>query len=218
MAIIQKSKDMEDMYAGNPDPWGNGASNLYDDLMKQVVDKVNELMPDSHYIWCDIGCGGGNVARGVKVNADKTDKTVRFYGVDVSENAVKFLRESSEQLFDKVEVADLEQFNYDPNSPEIPLWAQAHVVSWVEVLYYLGEKRPWKHSFNEFWKSIPSGTIVILADGLIPYQYRDYPKNHLDDAELLHSYTETCRKICEETREDGSKWTRWLKVRIYRKK
>lgn len=216
MAIIQKSKDMEDMYAGNPDPWNNGAVRLYDTLMEKAVELVHKHLPDGDYIWCDIGCGGGNVASGIKFNTDKSDRNVSFYGVDVSENAVKFLQQDDSSPFHTVEVADLEEFVHEDGMKD-QLWQQAHVVSWVEVLYYLGEKRPWKRSFDEFWKSLDSGTIVIVADGLIPYQYRDYAKNNLEDAELLESYTDTSRKICTEVRDNGTEWTRWLKVRIYRK-
>jgi hypothetical protein len=214
MTVIQRASDMEDLYANNPDPWNNGGRGLYNILMKELVDRMQKYLEHNVTVWCDIGAGGANVLRGIELHQKQYDKELQYSGVDLSAAAVKQLNESGEFGTDFVQM-DLEEYVYDPENP--PVWNDAAIISWIEVLYYFGDKRPWKESFEEFWKGVRPGSIVIVADSLIPYQYRDYLKKH-EEAELLEEYTDYSHEVSIEKRADGKTWTRWLKVRIYRKK
>jgi SAM-dependent methyltransferase len=207
---------MEDLYADNLDPWQNGKRGLYNVLMRQLVSKIALHLTTRRVEWHDIGAGGGNVLRGIELNRSEIVPGIIFdyAGVDLSPTAVSAILDSREFGF-KFEQADLEEYIYDPTNP--PLWSSADIISWIEVLYYFGDKRPWKQSFEEFWKGVKPGAIVIVADSLIPYQYRDYLKKH-EGAELLDEYTDYTQAVHIETRADGRNWTRWLKVRVYRKK
>lgn len=207
----QKSKDMELMYQKSSDPWGNGERKLYESLLGGTVDKLmNHLSINSPIVWCDLGCGGGNVTRGFKKFLDAYTENVEFRGVDISETAVSRLQE--EGLYSNVLVCDLETIT---DTSDV-LWKDADVISLIEVIYYLGNMRPWKLSMDIVWSHVKKGAYVIVADGLIPYQYRDYLASK-SDAELVESFTETSCPVCKEVRDNGTSWSRYLKVRIYKK-
>lgn len=210
MSVIQRASEMEDLYANDIDPWGNARRGLYNILMKELVEKVESHTDKESLEWCEIGAGGANVMRGIKHNATLP---INFTGVDLSETAIKALIEDTD-FGNEFYQMDLETYIHDPEDP--PVWNTADVISWIEVLYYFGDKRPWKISFDEFWKGVKPGAIVIVADSLIPYQYRDYLKK-ASDAILLESYTDQSIAVSKEKRDNGSEWTRWLKVRVYRK-
>lgn len=215
MSVIQRANQMEELYASNPDPWKNRERGLYNILMKEVVDKVLSHLPDVNPVkWCDIGCGGGNVFDGLLLNANEHGVPLELSGVDMSQSALDWLR-SQEKYGNNFQQMDLEEYEYVEETP--PVWSSADVVSWIEVLYYFGDKRPWRDSFNEFWRGVKPGTIVIVADSLVPYAYRDYLKNEVGDAELIETYTDYSEAVSVEKRSDGKTWTRWFKVRIYRK-
>ncbi len=217
MSVRQRSADMETLYSESPtnDPWMNKKRNIYPTLLRKTVELILEnLNPlELRYTqWFDMGCGGGSVLKAVHDIVEENTKTIIVLaGADISPTALISTRESlpNAQLYQ----LDLERYDHGTHTPS---WGNADVIFMVEFLYYLGDVRPWKTSFNEFWKGVRQGTIVVIADGLIPYQYRDYPKT-LPDAELLHAFTDTSLKIATETTNNGKNWARYLKVRIYRK-
>ncbi len=133
-------------------------------------------------------------------------------GVDISPTAIKKLKSLVPRgIFSQL---DIEQFDSN-TAEELPLWSYADVVSMIEFLYYLGDTRPWKESFMEVWNLMTVGTVLVIADSLIPYQYRDFPKT-LTDAKLIDEFTDTSIPVAVE-HDEGRTWTRWLKVRIYEK-
>lgn len=206
----EKSSAMDAKYQESSDPWGNLARNLYDAPILNLVDKIKDQFQSTEHIrWFDVGCGGGAV--GSAVIKAWEHHCLWYYtltGCDISESAI-----SQNVFYESPQVADLEEL-----TPETAkeLFKSSNVVTFIEVLYYLGTKRPWKETVDIIWDSLDAGTLVVVADGLIPYQYRDYLASK-DNATVLHKYTDDSIVISEEVTSQGKKWQRRLKVRVYRK-
>jgi len=211
----EKSNVMDDKYKLSDDPWGNGARDLYTIPMSRVVSLVKNHISyqdsKNNITWLDIGCGGGFVGRAIRKALVENNMNICMEGYDISDTAINRLYDNpSHNPYDILSVVDMEEVT------DGSCYKHATIVSLVEVLYYLGTKRPWKKSVDMLWDSLPIGAIVVVADGLIPYQYRDYLKTKAD-ASLLHSYTDPDTVVSEETTSAGKKWKRNLKVRIYQK-
>lgn len=204
--LIEKSKDMDQRYE-SPDPWGNRERKLYQQIFSLAVKKVIRDRP-SVTTWYDVGCGGGNVLDTVKENAPE----LVLMGCDMSQKSIEYLRESGypSQMFDLV---DLEEYVHG-KSPALGL-SYADVISIVDVMYYFGEKRPYKATLDEIWRAVKVGAYVVVADSLIPYQRRSY-FNCKPGCILKHDYTDYTVPVCEEN-TNGRKWHRYLKVKIYQK-
>lgn len=213
--IIQKSKEMEDIYSVD-DPWSNKARGLYNVLGKRMLDEVIKYLKYPEFTWCDIGCGGGNLFDGITYCAKSTELcNWKFTGVDSSQNAIDFLKKDPRYIDVVIQKMDMQDFKSTDDMT--PIWSNADIISFVEVTYYY-DRVDHRTAMTEFWKSLKPGQIVIVADSLIPYQYRDFLRT-MSDSEMLSSYTDYSMPVSTNNiNKSGKQWTRWLKVRIYRKK
>lgn len=208
-----KSKVMDEFYQSDIDFFGNRQHNRYKLTMINTVRKIIDLT--SHYSfpmkWHDIGCGSGNLVEAVSNIAQENNTVFRMSGCDISETAAKFCRENL-NLGENFNQCDLEK--YEPTT--FPLWRNANVISMIDVMYYLGEVRPWKTTFDKLWDSLIPGQLFVLGDCLVRHQYRDYPKLR-GDIKIIDSYTEDSVPIDSEKRENGRTFNRYLKIRILQK-
>lgn len=207
--VNQKSSDMESIYKVSSDPWGNGERKLYERLLGSTAQKLISILDDKDIDvedseWFDIGCGGGNVTRGFIYNLGVTP---HYKGCDISKSALR----SISDLYESVYELDLDTFVPFPSVP----WSNSDVVTLVEVLYYTGQRRPWKQNLEFIVDGMKEHAILVVADGLVRSQYRDYLKSS-SKVKLLDSYT-IPEPICEEVSPTGKKWHRYLKVRLYEK-
>lgn len=211
----EKSSAMEDKYAGSPDPWKNGERGIYYPMMERLISEMltGDLEDMNLFLWCDIGCGGGNVGKAIYRALKQRYKDFSMCGVDISETAIKYLSEDPESPYNVLHCIDIEKMT-DEEARDF--FKSIDVISMVEVMYYLGEKKPWKSTIDTIWNSLKPGTLVVIADGLISYQYREYLKTK-EDAELIVSYTDMETPVCREVSDNGREWNRYLKVRIYKK-
>lgn len=219
---LEKSKDMQERYQKyGEDPWGNRERQLYQKIFKKATELTYQhLLPTiktpenndgtlSINLY-DIGAGGGNIVDVWKENSPE-NVVLNIYGCDISQDAINFLNiRYPNSSFDKI---DLEDYSHT-----VPLYnlKNADIVSIVDVMYYLGEKRDYKETLDEIWETIKPGAIVVVADNLVRAFRRDYlQKKH--NCKVLESYTDYNEKICEEVSASGKHWFRYLKVRIYQK-
>lgn len=213
--MIEKSSDMEKRYEGGIDTWGNRERRLYQKIFKAAVESVRDLLPAGHILWYDVGCGGGNIWDTVLENSTLTHQFI-VAGCDLSSRAVEDLRDRYVGKYPEGTIQRVDLEEYDATFHILEGIQDATVVSIVDVAYYFGEKRPWKDTMDQLWRSITPGTYVIVADSLIPYQRRSYFGTK-EDCELIKDYTDYTVPVSTETRDDGSQWHRYFKVKIYRK-
>jgi hypothetical protein len=93
----------------------------------------------------------------------------------------------------------------------------------VDFLQYLGHKRSnGKYNrgryvtFDVIWSEIAVGALVIIADGSIPYQFRDYPKK-LRDSRLLEAWTDYTMPTITRDPSVPRSTNRYHKYRVYQK-
>lgn len=218
---LEKSKDMQNRYAlYGEDPWGNRERQLYQKIFKKATELTYSYLSNINDITLyDIGCGGGNIIDVWKENLPK-GKNLRISGCDISEDAIKFLKQRyPEGKFDLIDletyVSHVNDSNYEMDYFTYHI-LNSNIVSIVDVMYYFGEKRDYKDTLDEIWKSIKPGTLVIVADNLVRSFRRDYLTKK-KDCELLESFTDYTEKVCEEVSDSGKHWHRYLKIRIMRK-
>lgn len=224
--MIEKSKDMEKRYEGGVDTWGNRERRLYQKIFKKAVEIVKDYLKtatadlgSTSFTWYDIGAGGGNIWDTVLEN-NTPDCTFNLRGCDLSDVALRDLESRYDPEVARATKLDLEEYNYEeiPTSYDSCQFQDdiltSNVVSIVDVAYYFGDKRPWKQTMDEIWKSITPGTVVVVADSLIPYQRRSYFST-LPDCTTIADYTDYTTQVSEERRENGRIWHRYLKVKIY---
>ena len=211
----EKSSSMEDKYSKSPDPWKNGERGIYYPMMEKLISElfVDDLVGFTNFLWCDIGCGGGNVGKAIHKACKDRNKSFNMYGIDISHSAIEYLQQDPENPYDVLRCLDIETLD---DEEAISIFNKMDVISMIEMMYYLGEKKPWKKTIDTIWNALHPGTIVVIADGLISYQYRDYLKNK-EDAELIVYYTDMETPVCREISDNGREWNRYLKVRIYKK-
>lgn len=210
----EKSSAMEDKYSQSPDPWKNGERGIYYPMMEKLVSLLLDKVDINYFLWCDIGCGGGNVGRAIHKAFHDREKNFRMYGIDISPTAIKYLQEDPNSPYDMLRCEDVESLTDEEAQA---LLSPMNVLSMIEVMYYLGENKPWKKTIDTIWNAIDPGTLFVVADGLISYQYREYLKSK-DDAEVILEYTDMDTPVCKEVTDKGREWNRYLKVRVYRKK
>lgn len=218
--LIEKSADMEKRYEGGIDTWGNRERKLYQKILKKGVQYCfDECHNDESIIcWFDIGAGGGNVWDTIEENIPSGVKLF-LKGCDISPVAIEHLQTRGnfrDDVDHEAILVDLEEYDHSEVSILRDRLNHANIVSLIDVAYYFGEKRPWKNTMDEIWESLSAGTVVIVADSLIPYQRRSYFSTK-DDCICLHDYTDYTVPVSDEVREDGRKWHRYLKVKIYMK-
>lgn len=215
MSLIEKSKDMEKRYAeGGNDSWGNRERQLYQKILKKAVELCYEKVEDLKEITVyDVGAGGGNVTD-VFVENLPEGKSLKVRGCDISEKAIEFLGTLGykDSQFD---LLDLEEYDHDKNKSETI--ANSDIVSFVDVMYYFGEKRGYKDTLDQIWKTIKPGAIILVADSLVTYQRRSYLKTK-EDCETLYEFTDYTVPVSEEVTSAGKHWRRFLKIKIYKKK
>lgn len=213
----EKASSMEEKYQSSPDPWQNGKRGLYDPLMesmvKNLLESTYDLCTKKRFLWVDIGCGGGNVGRAISKALKDRGLSFDMFGCDISPTAIEYLKADPTSPYSALQCVDIENIT---DEEATRLFGVADVISMVEMMYYLGEKKPWKPTIDRLWNSLRSGSIVVVADGLISYQYRDYLKSK-DDARLLCEYTDMDTPVCREISDNGREWNRYLKIRIYQK-
>lgn len=212
------SDQMETYYENNPDPWENGSTKLYERLLPNILDNIKEqidpYLSKNHIEWFDFGIGGGNVVHGFKEGLktvfDKED--IRFSGCDISKSAIERLESTGE-------FGNLYTINLDEMTSEDPLYKDLgnyDVLSMIEVIYYFGKSIGYKVVLDNIWSALKSGAVLIVGDGLVRNQYRDYLSTK-EDSELIVSYNDHIVPICKEVSDSGKSWTRYMKVRIYKK-
>lgn len=214
MSLIEKSCDMEQRYAeqGN-DSWGNRERQLYQRILKKAVEICYDSSPTTSPVIYDIGAGGGNVCE-TWIEHCPSDVSLLLSGCDISPIAVEFLNE--QKYGGRFELVDLEEYGHQGTGVLEDL-RKADLVSIVDVMYYFGDKRPYKETLDEIWATIKPGAIVLCADSLIPYQRRSYFSTK-PDCEIIADYTDYTEPVSVETRKDGRQWHRYLKCKIYRKR
>lgn len=205
----EKSDTMEERYTRDIDTWHNNGR--YDDILKGVVKRVEKLLDKSKskFKWIDLGCGPGWIIKSLKLS---TTNNIEYTGCDISNVAINYgVREGI--LSEDSYVDDLNELEFN-----VGKFYNYDVVSLVDVMYYLGASessdstRDWHKSAEAIWSNIKPDTILVVADCLVRFQYRDYFKK-LDGCEVLDEYTEYCKPVYYT--EKGIR--RNLKVKIYRK-
>lgn len=199
----EKSDTMEERYSRDIDTWRN--KNRYDDIVKDLVQKVEDNIELDKFKWIDLGCGPGWVVDSFR-KASKKD--IEFYGCDISETAIKYGIENKLINPDSY-VGDLNTLKSDEEK-----FYNYEVVSLVDVMYYLGGSgiRDWHDTAKSIWDNMKPGTILVVADCLVRFQYREIWKK-FDGCQILEEYTEYVKPVCYS--DDGKR--RNLKVKIYKK-
>ena len=212
IADIEKSSEMIEHYKRSTDPWGNRSRKLYQKIFKEAAIQAFKFANKSFIKYYDIGAGGGNVIDTVIEN--KPDGVgLLVGGCDISKTAVDFLYENYSDKFYAFDVFDVEDYSYERDGVYANIY-DADIVSFVDVMYYFDSKRYYKYTLDELWKTFKSGTIVVVADGIIPYQRRSYFKTK-PDCEVLSEFTDYTAPVGQLNSLNKN---RYLKVKIYRKK
>lgn len=227
IAAVEKSNVMEEHYAQSNDPWGNRERQLYQKVLKYGAQKLFEyyklyemnqyphdnendyLGPRDHVYCYDIGAGGGNIIDTLIKNIPN-DLTIHLAGCDISKSAILHL-ESLFSEFDRgFDVLDCEE--YYAKNPDYHM-RKADIITIVDVMYYWGNKRDYRITLDEIWKTIKKGAIILVADSIIPYQRRSYFKSK-SDCKVLEEYTDYTIPMGSLNNTNKS---RYLKVKIYQK-
>lgn len=199
----EKSDTMEERYTRNIDTWGN--KDRYDDIVQNLVSKVEKYINENSVKWLDLGSGPGWVVDSLRKSARKD---IVFSGYDISETAIRYgidnnLLNSDSKVFDLNDLKFGEKAFYN-----------FKVVSLIDVMYYLGGSgiRDWHETARAIWDNLAQGSILVVADCLVRFQYREFWKS-LDGCEILEDYIEYSKPVY--VTDNGNR--RNLKVKIYRK-
>lgn len=199
----EKSDTMEERYSRDIDTWGN--KGRYDEIVKNLVSKVEGHLQQGEFKWIDLGCGPGWVVDSLR-KASK--KIIEFYGCDISDTAIKYGIENKLINPDSY-VGDLNTLKSDENK-----FHKYEAVSLIDVMYYLGGSgtRDWHDTAKAIWDNMKPGTILVVADCLVRFQYREIWKK-FEGCQILDEYTEYVKPVY--ITEDGKR--RNLKIKIYKK-
>lgn len=200
---IEKSNVMEDHYQKSDDPWGNREFGIYRNKLDKAIKDSYDLVGKKHIKVYDVGVGGGSVLDAFLKN--QGDYEVELSGGDISPAAINYINKNYEGSY---RVIDYEE--YDSSEPDEDM-QEADIISFIDVMYYFDTKRYYKRTLDQLWESFSSGTIVLVADTLIPYQRRSY-YGTFEDSELLEDFTDYNDPL------DNNGKKRNLKVKIYRKR
>ena len=199
-----KAADCIDLYKDNDDPWGNRETQRYAKAFhKAAKDAILATGKDVVRVF-DIGCGGANIIDGF-INACPEGIELRLGGCDISEDSINWINERYDGDFITYDIED-----FDSENP-IHEIVDADLISIVEVAYYWDVKKRYTKTFDEIWKAIEPGTIVLVADSLIPYQRRSYLGTK-EDCEIVEEFTDYTEPISNNGRSN-----KYLKVKIYKK-
>ena len=210
IAAVEKSNVMEEHYAESTDPWGNRERQLYQKVLKYGAQKLFEYVGEKPIIKLyDVGCGGGNILDTLTENAP-IDQELFLSGCDISESAMTFLDEHFKNQSHLFNIIDCEE--YSDENPDRCL-QDADIITIVDVMYYWGNKRDYRTTLDEIWKSLKHGAVVLVADSIIPYQRRSYFKSK-PDCKVLEEYTDY---TCPMGSLNNTNKSRYLKVKIYQK-
>ena len=200
-----KTADCIDLYKDNDDPWGNRETQRYAKAFhKAALDSIEAVGKDTVTVF-DVGCGGANIVDGF-INACPDNVTLKIGGCDISQDSIDWINERYDGDF---VVYNMEDFDSKNPLPEL---VNADIVSIVEVAYYWDVKKRYTEVFDEVWDAIKPGTIVLVADSLIPYQRRSYLKKK-DNCQVLEEFTD----YTEPVTVTANNSRKFLKVKIYRK-
>ena len=201
-------EDCLDLYNQSDDPWGNRSRGIYKRVLKDTVIKLYQYLNLDTVNLVDIGCGGGNVLD-VFIENKPDPVALNIVGMDFSPDTIRFLK--GQYPNDKFIIYDITR--YPDDLIENPL-VTANIVSMVDTIYYWGQYDPsynYRSTLDKIWDSLRVGTLVLVSDCLIRFNYRDYLKGK-DNCELLESYT-----YYGEPTVIGGKPNKYQKIRIYRK-
>lgn len=219
---------MLEAYRLDLDFWGNGERKLYHivtrSLANFLIDNVTSVGGNTMVFWCDIGCGPGYFLEGMRETLRKPgfdvvgspNETSRPgpvlipSGVDVSPEALQRCRQVF-QLDDFIEV-NLDTYKRSEGNLVMP-WINADVVSFIDTLQYF---KNYRRTFNEILEGLQTGTVIVVADGMVRSNLRDYPGT-LDNVAAIGSWTDYSTPVTPRDPGDPHSKNRYLKYRVYRK-
>lgn len=211
---------MLEAYRLDLDFWGNGERRLYHTVTKSLaeflVKSVSSVRDSTMVFWCDVGCGAGFFLEGMSETLRAQGPLLIPSGVDISPEALRRCRmvvpyAAVESTTDFMEV-NLDDYKRGEGNSVMP-WINADVVSFIDTLQYF---KNYRQTFKEIWDGLKVGTVVVVADGMVRSNLRDFPAS-LDDAAQIGSWTDYSVAVTPRDPNEKLSKNRYLKYRIYRK-
>lgn len=200
-------------YRRDLDFWGNGERKLYHVVTKSLAAYLVEKCSLDHYIyWCDIGCGPGYFLEGVTEVLRAHDRVVLQSGVDISSEALARCHQVFELGNNEFVQVNLDEYKRSDGNLVMP-WINADVISFIDTLQFF---KDYRRTFKEIVAGLRPGTVVVVADGMVRSNLRDFGKT-LDGLALQAEWTDYSTPVtARDPNKPGSK-NLHLKYRIYRK-
>lgn len=218
------------------DFWGNGERKLYNTITKSLVQffvdrgyfgpktvtkEPDVVMHDGTPLtvidltgfvvnWCDVGCGAGFFFEGLVESAEAAGLIVQSSGVDISPEALARCR----SLWPSGEFTEVNLDTYKRLEANYTMpWIAADVVSFIDTLQSF---KDYRRSFNEIYNGMKLGAFIVIGDGMIRSNFRDYPRS-MDTVATVGAWTDYSMVVTPRNHEEPGSKNRYLKYRIYRK-
>lgn len=206
------TNDCINLYKVSDDPWDNKSTGLYKRILIPYVKFLEDRFPETMRIF-DIGCGGGNI---LDAFYDISEEPLKFSGCDCSEEAIESISKNYKDS--RFFVTDIETHfsDKDTNEEWVKSMREADVVTFIDVVYYLGAKRWYRRTLEEIWDSLKPGQIFFYGDNLKRHNYRAFTKS-LPGAKVLYEYTNYDEIVSSFTDSNGRTFNRYFKGLILEK-
>ena len=205
---------MLEAYRRDLDFWGNGERKLYHTLTKSLskflAENVGPVRDNAMHFWCDIGCGAGFFLEGLCETMRAEGPLVIPSGVDVSPEALTRCR-TLWPHGEFVEV-DLDKYKRLEGNMTMP-WINADVVSFIDTLQYF---KNYRETFKEIYDGLQVGTIIVVADGMVRSNLRDFPKS-MDSVACVGEWIDYSTPVTPRDPSNPKSKQQHLKYRVYRK-
>ena len=205
---------MLDAYRQDLDFWGNGERKIYhpltQSLSKFLVKNVSCVRDSAMHFWCDVGCGAGFFLEGLCESMRAEGRVVLPSGVDVSPEALDRCR----QLYPHGEFVeiDLDTYLHKEGHTVVP-WINANVVSFIDTLQYF---KNYRRTLAEIIAGVQVGTVIVVADGMIRSNLRDWLKN-VDEVAYIGGWIDYSTPVTPRDPNNPKSKSSHLKYRIYQK-
>lgn len=206
---------MVEAYRRDLDFWGNGERKLYHTVTKSLAEfllKHCSCVRDNTFtFWCDIGCGAGFFLEGVSATLRALGPILVPSGVDVSPEALARCRKVFNMTNEFVEV-DLDTYKRSEGHHFMP-WINAQVVSFIDTFQYF---KNYRATFKEILDGLQVGTVIVVADGMVRSNLRDYPKS-VEGVACLGEWIDYSMAVTPRDPGNPKSKQQHLKYRVYQK-